>query len=117
MISELSGEESKQSLHRLISASSKVEAWYVGKGIDAAVVGVLRLNPDGQYCVSETETSGPHISIDPRNFSAGKFADKASTPDFSPPGILTGSEPFASALMFKLKDGSLFTLFEIGKAN
>jgi hypothetical protein len=117
MISDLSGDEAKKSLEELISQSTKVEAWYVGNGIDAAVVGVLRQNPDGQYCVSETEISGPHISINPHNFSAGKFADKASTPDFSPAGILTTSEPFASALMFKLKDGSLFTVFEIAKTN
>lgn len=65
MVSELSGEEAKALVQALITASTTVEAWYIGNGIDTAVVGVVRMKPDGQYCVSQAEASVPHISIDP----------------------------------------------------
>jgi hypothetical protein len=117
MISDVSGIEAKTLLDKLITESVKVEAWFVGSAVDAHVCGILRLNPDGQYCVSETETSGAHLSVNASNFAAGKYADKSSVPDFSPPRRLTDTAVLSSALMFKLKDGSIFTLFEIAKAN
>jgi hypothetical protein len=117
MISELSGVEAREHLHRFIAESTKLEAFFVGNGVDASVVGVLRLNPDGQYCVSETATSGAHISVNPKNFSAGKFADKSSLPELFPLGVLVPIDEFSSALTFKMKDGSVLSFFEIAKAN
>ena len=117
MISELSAVEAREHLHRFITESIKVEAFFAGNGIDASVVGLLRLNPDGQYCVKQAGASGAHLSVNPKNFSAGKFADKSSVPELSPLGVLVPLDEFSSALTFKMKDDSVFSLFEIAKAN
>ena len=117
MISELSGVEAREHLQRFITESITVEAFFAGNGIDASVVGLLRLNPDGQYCVSQTGTSGAHLSVSPKNFSAGKFADKSSLPELSPLGVLAPFDEFSSALTFKMKDDSVFSFFVIAKAN
>ena len=58
MISDLSGPDAKVALQRLITESRKVEAFFLGDGIDASASGLLRLQPDGQYCVSDTDALG-----------------------------------------------------------
>jgi hypothetical protein len=110
MISDLSGDEARTSMDRFVEASTAVEAWFAGNGISVIVPGILRVRPDGQYCVSKVEGNGPQLAVNPTDLAACKYCDKASIPDFSP-GVLTSITEFSSALLFKLKDGSVFTVF------
>jgi hypothetical protein len=117
MISDLSSHDAKAAMQKLVTNSTRVQAWYVGTDVNASAQGTVWKESDGRYWVTDKKGDSPFISVDPTAFAAGKLADKSSLPDFSPPGVLLATGIFSSALMFKLKDGSLFTIFEFDRVN
>jgi len=117
MISDLSGGEAKAAMQKLVASSRRVQAWFVGMGVNASAQGRVWTESDGRYWVTDKEPDSAFLSVDPTTFGACKLATKSSVPDFSPPGVLMATGTFSSALMFKRQDGSLFTIFEFDKAN
>jgi hypothetical protein len=117
MISDLSADDAEAALQKLVTSSVRVQAWFVGAGVNASTLGRVWLESDGRFWVTDKQDDSPFVSVDPTAFAACKRADRVSLPEFSPPGVLMPTGTFSSALMFKLKDGSLFSIFEFGRAN
>jgi hypothetical protein len=107
-------------MNRLVESATAVEAWFAGNGVDVIIPGILRSDPGGRYRVSKADGPGPQLAVDPKYFAGCKYVDKASIPDFSQ-GVLTSIAEFSSALVFKVvfkvKDGSVFTIFEVTRPN
>ncbi|HSZ62026.1 MAG TPA: hypothetical protein VK828_09515 [Terriglobales bacterium] len=101
-------------LHKLITESINVQASFgSGAGVTAAVVGVVKVGPDGAVAVMPKRATpgSAFLSFTPSEVVLWKYGDDRILPNKG--ATLPDGPTFSSALCCVLRDGSQFAIFEI----
>jgi hypothetical protein len=115
--SDVTLEEAKDLLHKLITESIKVQAVITSpSGVAATVPGLVKGSPDGDLFVLVEQRPGePMISFNPSEALSRKYGDRRAFSGPSPELELHGAPRLTSALIFLFRDGVQVALFEIAE--
>jgi hypothetical protein len=114
---DISEQEADDLLHKLITEATKVQAAYAGAiaGLAFLITGILKVSPGLVWVTAGDTLTSPHISFDPTQAVARKYADLRAFPGATEKLAAVGAPGFASAPVFVFRDGSQLSLFEIDR--